>query len=379
MFLILRFLFLSPYFCSFKLITEARQNSVEFVVERHVQIQRRNLLQQYEFLEGAASGDGRSNAIAYFSPSPAANPIPITEQNQIATSFAPQLTVCVLPPVAFVPYNETTNLNRTILINSTTKELTEPAFVASIPEADEVCSTFFKPSSTTICATILTGLATRATVTECDQEITFSSQWGFKLETPAPQISDLMNSSVATIFASPTIQTLITYYRSPWQSLTAGNVPKDVEVTICRMSPDGSREQCVEVRELWSVVPVIMTSTILSEVEFTTVITGPAKIRVETIEMDISKDILEISLSTTLLLEYEFESWKTESEVSPKATSVPAPVTSAAEASIMTATSDDGMENLNAGETVISNDEITTSTITRTRTATLTVENASMR
>ena len=356
---------------------EIRRNPIKFVEERHVQVQRRNRLHQYDFLGTPASRDSQLNIIAYFSPSPAANPIPITEQSQVATSFAPQFTVCVLPPVAFVRINETAGLNGTVVDGNNIEEPPKPSFVALTSDANETCSTYFKPSATRICATILTGLATRVTVTDCDQEVTFSSQWGFELETPAPITSSLTNSSTTTISPSPTIQTLMTYFRAPWQSLTAGYVPKDIEATVCQMRQDGSHDECIEVRELWSVVPVIMTSTVTSKVDFTTVVSGPAKVRVETIEMDVTRDISEISLSTTLVLEYDFESERTESEISPTSTMMPKPATLSTEMSITTVTSENGAEN--EAEIRMSGDDVRTSTITRTRTATLTVENASSR
>ena len=359
-------------------IAEVRQNSIEFVEERRIQVQRRNILDPNNFLGIADPQEKQRDVIAYFTPSPAADPMPITEQNQVATSFAPQFTVCILPPVAFVPLNQTTGLNGTAVDSDETEESPEPTiFVASIPVANETCSTFFRPSSTTICATILTGLATRVTVTDCEQEVTFSSQLGFELETPAPVTADRANRSTTTLLASPTVQTFVTYYRAPWQSLTAGHVPKDVEATVCRMNDDGSHDECVEVRELWSVVPVIMTSTITSEVDFTTVVAGPAKVRVETIEMDVTRKVSEISLSTILTLEYEFESERTESEVSPasKVASESMPV--ATDMSMTTVTTKDELES--EDEIMSSRDETRTSTITRTHTATLTVESASSR
>lgn len=374
----MKLLLLSCFFAFAYVTAELRQETIEFVEERQIYIQRRNRLDPNEFLGVADPQNKERDVIAYFTPSPAADPTPITEQNQIATSFAPQFTVCILPPVAFVPLNDTTGLNGTAVGNDEAEESPESTvFVASIPDADETCSTFFRPSSTTICATILTGLATRVTVTDCDQEVTFSSQWGFELETPAPMTSDLANRSTTTLFASPTIQTLMTYYRAPWQSLTAGYVPKNVEASVCRMDDDGSHGECVEVRELWSVVPVIMTSTITSEVDFTTVVTGPAKVWVETVEMDVTRKVSEISLSTTLTLEYEFESERTESEVSRASTISSEAMPLATEMFMTTVTTRDELEG--EDEITSSGDETTTSTITRTQTATLTVENASSR
>lgn len=48
------------------------------------------------------------------------------------------------------------------------------------------CSTQYPPLETTICATTLTGIASKVTITDCDQEVTFSTECGFTVETPTP-------------------------------------------------------------------------------------------------------------------------------------------------------------------------------------------------
>ena len=352
-----------------------RRQAIQFIEERHVKIERRNRFSPYAFQQSEASvASQKDEILAFFSPSPAADPIPITEQSQVVTSFAPQFTVCVLPPVLFVPMNETEGQNSTSPSNGTAANDTEPSFVASIPDGGGRCSTAFRPVPTTVCATILTGLATRVTITDCEQEVTFSSRLGFSMETPAPTVSTIWNNSTSAIAPSPRIQTLMTYYRAPWQYLTAGYAPRDVEAVACRMNDDGTHDECVEARELWTVVPVTKTGTITVNVDFSTTVTGPARIWVETLEMDVTKKMTDISLSTTMLLEYEFESDETGKEDIPAQTTAPQMAETTEMTALATEDDFDSDEEYNASDT---EDRITsTITRTRTRTATFTIDDA---
>jgi hypothetical protein len=106
-------------------------------------------------------------------PSPNASPIEITTQSQVITSYMPEMTWCVAPaiflyPVTGPPYsNGSTSYRQSV-------------------EGTGKCETVFAPVKTTICATTLTGLGSRISVTKCDQEITFSTEYGFTMETPTP-------------------------------------------------------------------------------------------------------------------------------------------------------------------------------------------------
>ena len=96
------------------------------------------------------------------------------------------MIMCVGPPVAFVPI---TNMGPPYLNYSMS--------VAG----NGLCSTYYTRTVTTVCATTLTGLATRIKVSQCSREVTFSSNFGYDLETP----SLVMNSS-ALITPAPAIK-----------------------------------------------------------------------------------------------------------------------------------------------------------------------------
>jgi hypothetical protein len=83
-------------------------------------------------------------------PSPGA--APVTRQNQVVVTFVPLMTMCVGPPVAFVPITtvEPPYLNYSISI-----------------AGNGSCSTYYIRTATTVCVTTLTGLATRIRVSQC--------------------------------------------------------------------------------------------------------------------------------------------------------------------------------------------------------------------
>ncbi len=241
--------------------------------------------------------DESLRVLTLFTPSPSASPIPITEQSQVETTYVPQYTLCALPPLAFLPAAVTTNPVDSGPYRN---------YSISTPSGNGTCITQYEPLETTICATVLTGIATRITVSECEQDITFSSRYGYVLRTAEAETA---NASLATS-PTPSIQTLTTYYLAPWQSLTEPSAPSDVDVKICAIVDDGSR-QCVNVREVWHVELVIITRTLTTEINLTTRVPGPAQFLIETIEVDITRDQTILSLSTTMKLVYELETEST--------------------------------------------------------------------
>ena len=119
-------------------------------------------------------------------PSLGAAPVKVTKQSQAVATFVPLMTMCVGPPVAFVPI---TNVGPPYLNYSMS--------VAG----NGSCSTYYTRTVMTVYATTLTGLATRIKVSQCSQEVTFSSDFGYSLETP----SLVMNSN-ALIAPAPAIK-----------------------------------------------------------------------------------------------------------------------------------------------------------------------------
>lgn len=164
------------------------------------------------------------------------------------------------------------------------------------------CETAFTPTETTVCATTLTGIASKITVTDCDQEITFSSECGFTLETPTPTVT----SGLSVITPAPTVKRMKTFWVAPWQSLTAGNTPSDVDIKICTILDDDTME-CIRYREVWEVVVVTQTVTTQRDVQLTTTVTGPGTLIVETMEVYVTDTVETVDLSTTMLLETEVE------------------------------------------------------------------------
>ncbi|KAF2026989.1 hypothetical protein EK21DRAFT_115232 [Setomelanomma holmii] len=164
------------------------------------------------------------------------------------------------------------------------------------------CETSYAPVITTICATTLTGLASKVTITECDQEVTFSTECGFTLSTPTP-----VTSVASLISPSPTVKRIFTYWLAPWQSLTAGGqTPSDVDVKICTELESGNYE-CVRHREVWEVIVVTSTLTTSRAVVIPATLSGPGTLIIETSQSVITDTVETINLSTTLLLETEIE------------------------------------------------------------------------
>jgi len=228
-----------------------------------------------------------------FTPSPSAPPIAITKQSQVETSWVPQITICALPPLAF--FAETHSTFSTVTSGPPYRN-----YSISTPPGNGTCFTEYSPTLTTICATVLNGLASRVTVSECNQEITFSSHSDAHLESTTPFVSD-----GALITPAPTIRLVTTYYRAPWQALTTAGPPSDVDVTICSIV-DGE-EQCLDIEEVWEVKIVTVTSTLTTTVDLSTTITGPAMIMVETYQATVTKKLTMFSLSTELVMHYEIE------------------------------------------------------------------------
>lgn len=126
------------------------------------------------------------------------------------------------------------------------------------------CSTVFKTEITTTCSMVLTYAFTKSTITDCAQNITFSTQSSYSLVTAtagAAVTPALLNHlpSVTTY-----VQSIVSYYVAPWQALAA-NTPSNVTVLVCEYEVSGNRT-CEIIQEIWEVhtkdVPVITTSAV---------------------------------------------------------------------------------------------------------------------
>lgn len=281
----------------------------------------------------SVSTTSATDVLTYITPSPGAKPIAVTEQSQYVTSFVPQYTLCDLPPIAFFSASPT----RPSTAASTAPYLN---YTISIPEGNGKCTTVYEPTHTMVCATTLTGLFDKWTVTQCHQDITFSTQFGYVLVTPTPSpaaaattpsiavstsatsavlqssaplsndtLSALLNGTNATIPSivptaivprqasedptitpGPSIETLTTYYLAPWQELTAGTVPSDIDLKVCRTFPNGT-DKCVSEYQSWHTSLVTMTTTSVTSVNISTTIHGLSQIIVETFVANVTEQL----------------------------------------------------------------------------------------
>lgn len=279
-----------------------------------------------------------ADVLTYITPSPGAKPIAVTEQSQYVTSFVPQYTLCELPPLAFFsasPYRPSGVASTAPYRN----------YSISIPPGNGTCTTVYKPTHSMVCATTLTGLFDKWTVSQCHQDLTFSTQYGFVLVTPtptpaaiaspsapvstsaaapvgtgAPTVNDIpavLNGTNATlqsialiaprqasshdptITPGPSIETLTTYYLAPWQELTAGTVPSDIDLKVCRTFENGT-EKCVREYESWRTTLVTQSTTSVTSVNISTTVHGLSQIIVETFVANVTEALTTFSMSTTI-------------------------------------------------------------------------------
>ncbi|KAL1634504.1 hypothetical protein SLS56_002197 [Neofusicoccum ribis] len=213
-----------------------------------------------------------STVYSYYYPSPSASPTPITQQSQVETTYIPRITTCKGPVVAFEITRETTYpfLNYTSTIYGS---------------APITCDTLYYTDTTTICATTLTGVGSKVIISECTQDVTFSSDFSTTLVTPRSTVTS--DGDRSTITATPSVQLRTTYYLAPWQSMAAdmGVLPSDVDVKVCHQRPgNDTMEDCIRMEESWAIIPVTLTSTYTSAVDVLATLTeGPGEYVVGTV------------------------------------------------------------------------------------------------
>jgi hypothetical protein len=237
----------------------------------------------------------QTKVLTYLTPSPSANRIPITAQFQRVTSYVPKITICALPPVVQV-FGSFSNLNPT---------RTHPPYLnqsAIVPTGPGTCLTSYSPTVTPICHTTLYGLASKFTVSDCTQEITFSTDVNYQLHLITPSVS-LMRRATPT----PYVQTQNTYYVALWDELTKPGVPpSQVEQKICRTHGNGT-EVCISNLQQFDVRTVTRIRTVIKTVDLATTIKGPAEVMIETWHATVTGKETHLSLSTHLAVTYNFE------------------------------------------------------------------------
>lgn len=272
---------------------------------------------------------GSAEVLAFITPYPGATPVPITSQSQEVTVQVPQFTMCALPPVAEVPVPPTVTPTPGPYANYSTQ------YSASFETGTGSCTVEYSSSVTTVCATVLDGIATKYTVSECSQEITFSSQYGYTVVTPTPTAAANSSNATAsfygnasTITAAPSIETLTTYFLAPWQELTTAGPPNDIDKKICRTYDNGS-EICLVEYQRWVTIPVTHVETTVTSIDFTTMIFQPSQLIFETITANITETLSTFSLSTTVEVSYTVETETTTRMSRPASTTGPTVYTTA--------------------------------------------------
>lgn len=265
------------------------------------------------------------SVLTIITPSPHASPITVTEQYQVVNSFVPKITLCAMALVpkstVTAPYqltNTTVNpsrasivpvLNDTIPRSPSLRGLTPTRSVSlsTIYSLSEGCKTTYSPTHTTVCHTTLTGLASKVTVSKCNQMITFSKETGYRLS-----VLDSGTSSVPSSL-QPQVQTVTTFWAAPWQALTAGLTPANVTEKICSVpATAGAGQVCVDTAQSWSTYTATSMTVSTTDIDLTTTITGPQRVIVETYHADITETETVFSLSTRMILIVSTESLATE-------------------------------------------------------------------
>ncbi|KAL8792582.1 MAG: hypothetical protein Q9195_004805 [Heterodermia aff. obscurata] len=212
------------------------------------------------------AGTSTVTALTFFTPSPAAEPVPITSQSQVVTSYIPLMTICPLlvpPTIPALPLP-------TVTFNSTSRGTVTSAFVpassgaslyrrqygeetdtpyanSSIPTSTlSSCSVFYTPTTTSICHTTLSPLASPIIpITECHQKVTFSTDHGYTLVSSAgPYYANVSTTAPVSVLS------LTSYFVAPWQYIYTG-IPADmVDVVICNTTV--GRRVCTTTAEDWA-------------------------------------------------------------------------------------------------------------------------------
>ena len=284
--------------------------------------------------------------LTYITPSPGASPVAITKQSQTVGSFVPEFTLCELPPLEFFP------ISRQPVPTGISAAPYRNYSISTWP-GNGTCTTIYSATITMVCATTLTALAKKYIVTDCVQELTFSTEYGYVLVTPTPTPTPVASAlptihatggmlarpngtspegpgfngtsnstltmatglmrrapAASTITPGPTIETLTTFYLAPWTELTAGTAPTDVDLKVCRTFAQNDSTECIREYEVWSTSLVTKSVTTVTSVNISTTIHGRSQIIVETFVANITELLTTFSMSTTMDMEYATE-WTT--------------------------------------------------------------------
>ena len=210
-------------------------------------------------------GTSTITALTFFTPSPGADPVPITSQSQLVTSYIPVMTICPLTitqtapalPLPTLTLNATSrgtaasgvpaSSGASLYRRQAAEDSEAPYANNSIPTSTlSSCSIFYSPTPTSICHTTLSPLASPVIpITDCYQRVTFSTDHGYTLISSAgPRYGNISTSTAVSVEA------LTSYYVAPWQYLYTG-IPADaVDVVVC--STSAGVGSCTTTAEDWA-------------------------------------------------------------------------------------------------------------------------------
>jgi len=297
--------------------------------------------------------------LTYITPSPGAKPVAVTKQSQIVGSFVPEFTLCELPPLEFFP------ITRQPVPTGISASGYHNCSISTWP-GNGTCTTIYSPTITMVCATTLTALAKKYTVTNCAQDLTFSTEYGYYLVTPTPTPTAMVSASIlpatinstvgivpinnstaliapgsngtltngtelmrrattetasasSVITPGPSIELLTTYYLAPWDQLTGGTAPSEVDLKVCRTFAQNDTTECIREYEYWTTSLVTKSMTTVTNVNISTTIHGRSQIIVETFVANVTEMLTTFSMSTDMPVTYVTE-WTT-TQATPRAPS----------------------------------------------------------
>ncbi|KAI9879213.1 MAG: hypothetical protein M1830_009214 [Pleopsidium flavum] len=250
-----------------------------------------------------------NSVITFITPSPSAAGIPITRQSQVITTYAPQVTICELPRFA---YSNTSNASYPATGGNASLPTGRGTFSTSSTARGNfstspttvICSTVYSAVTTEICSTLLTGGGQLLTVTDCSQDVTFSTDHGYNMSTStmlAPDSVIRKGTAITTPIPSTTTYMVpsTTYYMAPWQAVATG-IPSQVQAKICSSAPDGGQD-CTSVFEKWVVTTVQVVQSFTQTINLTTTLSGGTRVIVDaTSTIDVTNAMTTISISTEL-------------------------------------------------------------------------------
>lgn len=226
-----------------------------------------------------SSTSERVSTLSLVVPSPGASVIPITTQSQVVTSFVPYYTLCPQQSSGTV-----------MSVKSATLEPASPtpAVLTVGPAGSWLagdCSTSYSPTVTTICYTTLAGLGTVLTVTECAQNVTFSTDKTFTLEQTPSRVNLVTTNFVAG-----------------WQQLTDGAVPSNVMVEVCSYVNNDTMQSCYSTEEYWTTTSKTLTTSWPLRVTISETLNAPSSLLIGSLGTSIGPLAIMVIVDTVIEL-----------------------------------------------------------------------------